>query len=182
MPPSSLTPQSCRPTTAATIRLTSDMNSWVPAQVFAAHVRWLVAQTAVPWRVIAVLSGVSSRTIARLVGVGAPIRRIRSIDATRLIGIRPEHILATTTTLVDATSTRRRIHMLCTSGCSMDHIAGFLGAHHRTVQGLANGDSTTCTLMVRLRAMAACERLQIPARINAPATGSPHVAVLPDAA
>ena len=33
------------------------MNSWVPAQVFAAHVRWLVAQTAVPWRVIAVLSG-----------------------------------------------------------------------------------------------------------------------------
>lgn len=113
------------------------MNSWVPAQVFAAHVRWLVAQTAVPWRVIAVLSGVSSRTIARLVGVGAPIRRIRSIDATRLIGIRPEHIFATTTTLVDATSTRRRIHMLCTSGWSMDHIAGFLGAHHRTVQGLS---------------------------------------------
>jgi len=182
VPPSSLTPQSCRPTTAATIRLTSDMNSWVPAQVFAAHVRWLVAQTAVPWRVIAVLSGVSSRTIARLVGVGAPIRRIRSIDATRLIGIRPEHIFATTTTLVDATSTRRRIHMLCTSGWSMDHVAGFLGAHHRTVQELARGNSTTCTLMVRLRAIAACEHLQIPAKGSVPTTDSTHIAALPDAA
>lgn len=134
---------------------------WVPAQDFARHARHLVEETGAPWRVIAILSGVSSRTVARLLGHGRPMTRIRRVDAIRLLTLGPDEVDRTHRHLVDATSTRHRVDALLRAGHTRRQVARYLDVSCHEVGEIGSGRRRQCTQMVRLRARAACERHRV---------------------
>lgn len=132
--------------------------AWIDGRPFARHVRHVAHESRVPWRVIALLAGVSSRTVRRLVGHGhRPIARIRFVDAVRLIAITPDHIEATRHRIVPAGSTRSRLVALRRAGHDEVELSEMLAIPVDRVLAIIDGTAVTCTEMTRLRGTAACE-------------------------
>lgn len=133
-------------------------HKWVFRSHLSRHVRYLVAATDTPWRVVAHLAGVPSATVASMVTPGRrPRARIRFIDARRLLMVTPETVKTAETTMVPATPTINRIETLSRAGHCRHQIAGYLKLSAGELASLADGELPSCTLMVRLRAQAACE-------------------------
>lgn len=130
---------------------------WVCARDFALHVRHMSRSTGVPWRVLAMLAGVSSKTVRRLMGHGRPIRRIRSVDAGRLMRITPLTISDAEHQFVDPASTLHRVRILLENGHSASDISSYLGVPLAVLACLLTDPDPRCTVMMRLRARAACE-------------------------
>lgn len=130
---------------------------WVCAREFAVHVRHISSASGVPWRVLALLAGVSSRTVGRLVGRGRPMRRIRAVDAVRLLMLTPLAISAAEQQFVDPVSTVRRVRVLLMNGHSVNDVAAYLGVSTGGLARLITEPEPRCTAMMRVRARAACE-------------------------
>lgn len=130
---------------------------WVGAHEFGAHLRHLTCSTGVPWRALAMLAGVSSRTVGRLMGRGRPLRRIRAVDAERILLLCETTIETAQRQLVDPTSTLKRVHALLQAGHSLPDIAGYLSLSPPQLGQLITGPRRHCTMMTRMRAQAACE-------------------------
>lgn len=130
---------------------------WVCAHEFRAHLRHLGSATGAPWRVLGLLSGVSSRTVERLVGHGRPLRRIRAVDAERLLLLCETTVETAQRQAVDPSSTIKRVHALLEAGHSLLDIAGYLDLSPAQLGQLIAGPGRRCTMMTRMRAKAACE-------------------------
>ncbi|MCI1748477.1 MAG: hypothetical protein LKI24_10525 [Acidipropionibacterium sp.] len=136
----------------------SDDYQWVFRSHLSRHVRYLMAATGVPWRVLAHLAGVPSATVASMVTPGRrPRARIRAGDARRLLMLTPATVASAEQTLVPAAPTVNRIQTLHRAGHHHRQIAGYLNLSDHELAPLAAGEVSCCTLMVRLRAQAACE-------------------------
>ncbi len=132
--------------------------AWVPSCHLSRHVRHLAIATGTPWRVIALLAGVPSATVGRMISAGGrPRARIRAIDAERLLSLTPGAVMAAQDRTVPAVATVRRIRALAEAGHSHRQIARYLDLTDAELDLLAAGDLPSCSLMVRLRAQAACE-------------------------
>lgn len=132
--------------------------AWVPSCQLSRHVQHLSVATRTPWRVLALLAGVPSATVGRMVSAGGrPRARIRAVDAERLLRLTTGTILAAEEKLVASTPTVHRIQALREAGHSRRQIARYLNLGDAELNLLASGALPYCTLMVRLRAQAACE-------------------------
>ncbi|WCC80545.1 hypothetical protein O6R08_03290 [Cutibacterium equinum] len=132
--------------------------AWVDARYFSLHVRSLVHECRVPWRVVALLAHVPSQTVRRLAGQGdRPLSRIRVIDAMRILTVSVDDVEATRDRIVPAGSTQARTLALRNSGCGVEDIADMLDVTIPQAHRLLNGEADVCTEMTRLRARAACE-------------------------
>lgn len=132
--------------------------AWVDARFFSLHVRSLVHECRVPWRVVALLAHVPSRIVQRLAGQGdRPIHRIRVIDAVRILHISIDDINAARERIVPAGSTRARLLALHKAGCDIAEIATMLDVTMSYAANLMSGEEQMCTEMTRLRSRAACE-------------------------
>ncbi|MDO4411604.1 hypothetical protein [Cutibacterium sp.] len=132
--------------------------AWVDARYFSLHVRSLVHECHVPWRVVALLAHVPSPTVRRLAGQGdRPLQRIRIIDAMRILKVNIDDVEAARERVVPAGSTRTRVLALHNSGCDTEDIAAMLGVTIPQADALLNGEADMCTEMTRLRGRAACE-------------------------
>ncbi|MSS45868.1 hypothetical protein FYJ43_07420 [Cutibacterium sp. WCA-380-WT-3A] len=132
--------------------------AWVDARFFSLHVRSLVHECRVPWRVIALLAHVPSRVVQRLAGQGdRPIHRIRVIDAVRILRISADDIDAARERVVPAGSTRTRLLALQKAGCDINELAVMLGVTITHTADLLSGKEELCTEMTRLRGRAACQ-------------------------
>lgn len=145
---------------------------WVTADPFARHLRDLVETTRLPWRVIAIHCGVSSRTLARLLGRGRPLRRIRAVDAARLILVQPGDLQQIHVRTVRSHSTRERARALLAHGHDRDSVAGYLGVDTGWLDALVSGEVRTCSDLVRLRCLAACEAHRVFGRAPDPGDGA----------
>ena len=124
--------------------------AWVDARFFSLHVRSLVHECRVPWRVVALL--------AHVAGQGdRPIHRIRVIDAVRILHISIDDINAARERIVPAGSTRARLLALHKAGCDIAEIATMLDVTMSYAANLMSGEEQMCTEMTRLRSRAACE-------------------------
>lgn len=130
---------------------------WVGAREFSAHLRHLAGSTGVPWRALAMLAGVSSRTVGRLMGRGRPLRRIRAVDAERILLLGETSIDEAQRQCVDATSTLKRVQALLEAGHTLPDVAGYLNLSSAQLVQLITGPRRHCTMMTRMRANAACE-------------------------
>lgn len=136
----------------------SDDYQWVFRSHLSRHVRYLMAVTGAPWRVLAHLAGVPSATVASMAAPGRrPRARIRSSDARRLLMLTPDTVTSAEQTRVPAAPTVNRIQTLHRAGHHHRQIAGYLNLSDSELTPLAAGEVPYCTLMVRLRAQAACE-------------------------
>lgn len=91
--------------------------AWVDARFFSLHVRSLVHECRVPWRVVALLAHVPSRIVQRLAGQGdRPIHRICVIDAVRILHISIDDINAARA-LGSSPSTRPAVTLLRSPPC-----------------------------------------------------------------
>lgn len=139
-------------------RPTEDGYQWVFRSHLSRHVRHLTLATGTPWRVLAHLAGVPSATVAGMVVPGhRPRARIRAADARRLLMLTPETVRSAEHTLVAATPTVNRIQTLRRAGHPHHQIARYLNLSDSELAPLAAGELSCCSLMVRLRAQAACE-------------------------
>ena len=101
--------------------------AWVDARYFSLHVRSLVHECRIPWRVIALLAHVPSQTVRRLAGQGdRPLQRIRVIDAMRILTVSVDDVEAARERVVPAGSTRTRALALRKTGCDVEDIAAML--------------------------------------------------------
>lgn len=142
----------------ATPRPPTEGHAWVFSSHLRHHVRHLAASTGVPWRVIALLAGVPSGTVSAIIGpTGRPRARIREVDARQLLNLTSEAILAAQRTTVPVTPTVHRIEALEGAGHGRSQIAHYLNVSQAELDLLTSGRLVTCTLMVRVRAQAACE-------------------------
>ncbi|AXE39238.1 hypothetical protein [Acidipropionibacterium virtanenii] len=130
---------------------------WVCSRDFAAHVRHMSSASGIPWRVLAILAGVPSRTVVRLMGLGRPMRRIRAVDAERLLMLTPLAISAAEHQLVDPTSTLRRVHILLENRHTLTEVSTYLDVSAQDLAQLLTARDPRCTAMMRVRARAACE-------------------------
>ena len=132
--------------------------AWVDARYFSLHVRSLVHECRIPWRVIALLAHVPSQTVRRLAGQGdRPLKRIRVIDAMRILTVSVDDVEAARDRVVPARSTQTRALALQKTGCDVEDIAAMLDVTIPQAQALLDGEEDMCTEMTRLGGRAACE-------------------------
>ncbi|AZZ39819.1 XRE family transcriptional regulator [Acidipropionibacterium jensenii] len=130
---------------------------WVPSARFAAHLRQLRSATGLPWRVLALACGVSPRTVDRLLGGGRPPRRIRQVDARRLLLLDTRALAALELELVKADGTTARLRALVGLGVPLSQLCSELRIDRTELLDLISGRRRRCSAMVRLRTRAACQ-------------------------
>ncbi|MGK2309405.1 hypothetical protein [Cutibacterium sp. V947] len=144
--------------TSPDLQSSTTPTAWVDARYFSLHVRSLVHECRVPWRVIALLAHVPSQTVRRLAGQGdRPLQRIRAIDAMRILTVSVDDVEAARGRGVPAGSTRARALALQKTGCDVEDIATMLDVTIPQAHALLDGTADMCTEMTRLRGRAACE-------------------------
>lgn len=130
---------------------------WVPTLGFGAHLRQLLTETGLPWRVLALAAGVSPLTVGRLLGAGRPLSRIRPDDARRLLRLDRHTLTALERTQVCAGGTATRVAALLAAGVPEAQVGTELGIGREEVIALATGHTHRCSAMVRIRTRAACQ-------------------------
>jgi transcriptional regulator with XRE-family HTH domain len=131
----------------------------VDAAPFRAHVAHLMAGAALSVEAVALLAGVNSKAVARLMSsreAGRPgVRRINRDLARSLLEVRSSEVRALRFRLVGAQPVTRRARLLRSSGWSESRLAAAIGVDRRSLSGLLEGSATTCTALVAVRAAAA---------------------------
>lgn len=133
--------------------------TWVDAAPFRAHVAHLMAGAALSVEAVALLAGVNSKAVARLMAgreTGRPaVGRINRDLARSLLEVRSSDVRALRCRLVGAQAVTERARLLRSSGWSESRLAAAFGLDHRSLAGLIEGSATTCTALVAVRAAAA---------------------------
>jgi hypothetical protein len=132
--------------------------TWVDATPFRAHVAHLMAAEALTVDAVALLAGVHTKAVARLMAdrdTGRPVpRRINPELARSLLGVRCSDVRALRCRVVGAQTVVGRVRLLRSLGWSESRLAAALGVDRRSLAGLLDGSATTCTALVALRAAA----------------------------
>jgi plasmid maintenance system antidote protein VapI len=132
---------------------------WVDAAPFRAHVAHLMAAAGLSVEAVALLAGVHTKAVARLIAgqdTGRPAaRRIRPELARCLLQVRSSDVRALRCRIVGAHTVTGRVRLLRSSGWSEARLAASLGVDRPSLAGLLEGSVTTCTALVAVRAAAA---------------------------
>lgn len=98
---------------------------WVATAPFRAHLRQLLAETGLPWRVVASEAGVPDRVIRGLLHgrAGRPLRRIAPHYARRLLRMDATSLSEALRELIEATAAHAAAHLLLGSGWPVARIA-----------------------------------------------------------
>lgn len=150
---------------------------WVDATPFRAWVRQLVSDTSLPWRVIARAAGVPSGTVRTLLcgRDGRPLRKLRHVDASLLLRLDHNKLVALAGEPARAASLRALAWSLGLHGCSPADIASLVGCDIRTINTLMAGGDAWCSRLQHLRAEACCEAWGIdPGQVVETALGEPQ--------
>ena len=138
--------------------------TWVEAAPFRAHVAHLMAAGALSVEAVALLAGVRTRAVARLMAgrdIGRPEpRRINADLARSLLEVRCSDGRALRCRMVGAQPVMERARLLRSLGWSESRLAAALGVDRRSLAGLLEGSATTCTALVAVRAAAAVQALR----------------------
>lgn len=98
---------------------------WVTAAPFRAHLRHLLDETGLPWRVVAGEAGLPDRVVRSLLHgrAGRPLRRIAPHYARRLLRLDASHLSAALRELTPVTAAHAAAHRLLGNGWSAAQIA-----------------------------------------------------------
>ncbi len=134
--------------------------SWVDARPFRAHLKDIVSQTGLPWRVVAIASRVPESTVKRLISSDRRPGKIRHCDAQTIISIDPEELIGRAKLQVFAAYTKNLADLLLDSGISLVRLAEFLGLSNQEITALLT-TNIWCRLETQWRAQAACSAHQL---------------------
>ena len=138
--------------------------TWVDAAPFRAHVAHLMAAAALSVEAIALLAGVRTRAVARLMagrGIGRPVpRRINPELARSLLKVRCSDVQALRCRVVGAQPVIGRARLLRSLGWSESRLAAALGVDRHSLAGLLDGSATTSTALIAVRAAAAVQAVR----------------------
>jgi plasmid maintenance system antidote protein VapI len=147
--------------------------TWVDAAPFRAHVAHLMAAAALSVEAIALLAGVRTRAVARLMAggdIGRPVpRRINPELARSLLRVRCSDVQALPCRVVGAQPVIGRARLLRSLGWSESRLAAALGVDRHALGGLLEGSATTSTALVAVRAAAAVQAVRA---IDSPELGA----------
>lgn len=133
--------------------------AWVDAAPFRAHVAHLMANGPLGIDAVALLAGVHTKAVARLMAgrdTGrSAVRRIDPELARSLLRVRSSDVRALRCRLVGAQTVMGRARLLRSSGWSESRLAATLGVDRPWLAGLLEGSATMCTALVAVRAAAA---------------------------
>lgn len=133
-----------------------DAWSWVDAAPFRAHVRRLMLDDALPWRLVAGLAGVPDGVVRTLVlGRRGRLRpRLPHRDAYALLALDRTRVAAARCTVVPGAPTRRAGGTLLSLGHGVPEVAEMLDLTARRTRAILTG--AAATVLVEQRALAAC--------------------------
>jgi hypothetical protein len=100
---------------------------WVHAAPFRAHLRLLLDLTGLPWPVMALKAGVSTRLVRRLLFVdrGRRLPKLPRDSALRLLSLNDAALAELGRTWVPADETRRHLAELLAAGCPAPTLARY---------------------------------------------------------
>lgn len=136
-----------------------ERTDWVLATPFRSHVRQLMSECNLPWRVIAMAAGVPSGVVRDLLGhSGRPraMRRIRAQDAACLLTLTAAVLNRMRNTLMSGALARQAINTLRSAGHDDAKIANWLHLTVRELRALTV-EQTATTELLTCHALAACE-------------------------
>ncbi len=134
---------------------TAQPEPWVLAGPFRAWLGHLVSATGLPWRVIALAAGVSTRTAGRI--LRGETRKIRACDGQALLAARPADLLALGVTPTPAGSTTERARHLVDAGVPPSRLADVVGLTDRQVAAILDGRTQTVSVLTALAFVALLE-------------------------
>lgn len=131
---------------------------WVDATPFRAHVADLIHESRLPWRVVAMAAGVPAQVVRSLLfgRQGAPVRRLRGIDATSLLAVSSRGLLAAERARVAAYEVPRLLTALAERRWSVADISARVDIPAWQLESLADGTAPKCSQLTlwRLKAVA----------------------------
>lgn len=133
---------------------------WVDAAPFAAHLRHLWAETALPWRVLAAAAGVPAATVRGLLR-GGRRRRIRTVDAWAILLLSSEQLRRAHTRVVNSAPTATYLQALTDAGMSVSALASALAIGERDVTELLTEQMQWCTQELAWRTEAICDAVDV---------------------
>jgi O-phosphoseryl-tRNA(Cys) synthetase len=125
-------------------------HAWVPAAPFRAHLRLLLDDSGLPWPVMAMTAGVSTRLVGRLLGV-SDARRLPKLprdSAMRLFCLSDDRLAELARTRVPAADTQRELAELLSLGCRPADLARYCRLSLAELDALPYG--ATCTELTAL--------------------------------
>ena len=150
---------------------------WVCPGMFRDHVRALICETGLSWRLVAAHADVSPSVVRALLHGregGRPLRHLHVSVARALAATSVESIQEAETTLVDAAGSRALLQALCRLGWTADSLRPFLKDQDSQLARQA----IVCTAAAALRITACYDLLTSPgtgARGGRPAPDTIHV-------
>ena len=145
---------------------------WVSPEVYRAHVRALICETRLSWRLVAAHAGVSPRAIRALLHGregGQPLRQLHVSVARALVATSVESIAETAAAVVDAAPSRALLQALVRLGWSLEQ----LGSHLEAPDLELIGTAPVCTGAAAMRVSACYDLLT---GHDARARGAAHTA------
>ncbi|MEL4357352.1 MULTISPECIES: hypothetical protein [unclassified Luteococcus] len=134
---------------------------WIPAAPFRAHFQLLLEQTGLPWRVVALATGVPARLAQRLALAPPGRDRIRRADALRLITVGPDDLLRLGDQSVACRAAGRRLAALAKdAGLDTMEIARVSGLTPNLAHQLLTDRLHRCSRLTLLRVQACCDQLE----------------------
>lgn len=128
---------------------------WLPATMYRHHLRRLLTGSRLPWRAVALHTGVPARFVRRLAGPRPP-RRIPSPFAGRLLAVTEADLVALAATPGRRRVTARRVRWLRAQGQPWPAIAGMLEISTGDAERLG-ADKGWCSARTELLARAAVQ-------------------------
>ncbi|PKQ31312.1 MAG: hypothetical protein CVT62_10330 [Actinobacteria bacterium HGW-Actinobacteria-2] len=132
----------------------------MPAAPFRAHLRLLLDRSGLPWPVMAMTAGVSTRLVGRLLGVtqSRQLPKLPRDSALRLFYLSDQRLAELARTRIPADDARRQVEELLARGCSPLALARYCRLSTAELDTLRH--SSTCTELTALLVRSA--RLQYP--------------------
>lgn len=154
---------------------------WVDAAPFRAHVRQLITDCGLTWRVIAVLAEVPSAAVRHLLHGrdGRPVNRLHPLIAERLFCLTRAVVADAARRARPAEETGRLLRALADRGWSAEELSRRTGLPAADLQQIADEDRLGCPQLTAAVVKAAAQALW---DIPAPRTGSVRRQPLPAAA
>ena len=122
----------------------------MPAAPFRAHLRLLLDRSGLPWPVMAMTAGVSTRLVGRLLGVSQSRRlpKLPRDSAMRLFCLSDARLAELARTRVPADDTRRQLDELLAGGCPPAALARYCRLTLTELSALR--DAATCSELTAL--------------------------------
>lgn len=153
-----------------------DVDTWVEAAPFRAHLRHLMAVGGLSCGGVALLTGISPRLAAHLVygRGGRSLRRISPDTARKLLRVSGAEAAAVRRRSVPASTTTTHLRWLHGCGWSERALAERLGLALDEVAALLDGSAGVCTQRTALHAAAEASSLPTPLAVTRGASGATH--------